>query len=100
MQRQERVRFNSYYFSYFSRTREPDRLYSCGFARPGGFEAEHDTRHRFSPRFQLRRARLRLPVDDPAICQLNDAIAVGGPGVVVRHLNNCGAVVIEPLEQV
>src|SRR5579862_8403081 len=100
MRRQQRVQFNGYYFSYFSRKQRLGGLPRCECARLGAFDAERETRHRFCPGVQLRSARLRLPVDDPAISQLNDAVAVGGPCVVVCHLNNRGAVVVEPLEQI
>ena len=49
---------------------------------------------------QLCGAGLRLAIHNPAVGELNDAIAIGGPGVVVRHLNDRGPVVVQLLQQV
>src|SRR5580693_8312852 len=45
-------------------------------------------------------ARHRLAIHDPTVGELNDAIAVSGPLVVVRHLNDGGAVVVQFLQHV
>src|SRR5271168_1024833 len=45
-------------------------------------------------------ARDGLAVHDPTVRKLNDAIAVGGPLVVVRHLNDGGAVVVQFFQHV
>src|SRR5580693_8869920 len=45
-------------------------------------------------------ARHRLAIHDPTVGELNDAITVGSPLVVVGHLNDGGAVVIQFLQHV
>src|SRR6266849_5569700 len=39
-------------------------------------------------------------LDDPAVRELNDAVAVSGPGIVVRDLDDGGALLVQMFQQV
>src|SRR5260370_610916 len=49
---------------------------------------------------QLTTFRPSLPMHDAAVCERDDAMTVGRSGVVVGHLNNCGSVSVQFLQQV
>src|ERR1700722_3386992 len=60
-------------------------------------EPEQSSRMSWSTHGHSRR---RLTIDDPAVGQLDDAIPVGGPFVVVGHLDDGGAVIVQLAQQI
>jgi len=62
---------------------------------PSGFTASRSRRLCFAD----ARPHGRIVAHHPAVLQLNDPVAVGSISFRVRHLNNCRARLIQPLEK-
>src|SRR3984957_7510196 len=74
----------------------------CPPCRRLGGEKEQQMKSKPEPEQFLRMSRStyghssrRLTINDPAVGQLDDAIPVGGPFVVVGHLDDGGAVIVQ-----